>query len=123
MFSGAGVFADGVMIAIIIRDVIYLRADAQTVSAFEAAGTAPFSYGTKEGERRIGGLWRMPDALYDDADELARWARDALAAAQRAALRKRGKAGRRSPAKPVKTRSAATRSKPGKRPSAQTRSE
>ena len=32
--------------------------------------------------------WRMPDRLYDDPDELASWARDALGAAQRAAARK-----------------------------------
>jgi DNA transformation protein len=29
--------------------------------------------------------WRAPDRLYDDPDELARWARDALAAAHRSA--------------------------------------
>jgi DNA transformation protein len=27
--------------------------------------------------------WRMPDRLYDDPDELARWAQAALAAARR----------------------------------------
>jgi DNA transformation protein len=30
--------------------------------------------------------WRLPDRLLDDPEELARWARAALAAAQRAAL-------------------------------------
>jgi DNA transformation protein len=29
--------------------------------------------------------WRAPDRLYVDPDELAAWARDALAAAQRSA--------------------------------------
>jgi DNA transformation protein len=31
---------------------------------------------------------RMPDRLYDDPDELAAWARDALAAARRGRKRK-----------------------------------
>ena len=32
--------------------------------------------------------WRLPDRLYDDPDELARWARQALAVAQRKATAK-----------------------------------
>src|SRR5919206_330701 len=40
------------------------------------------------GEDKLTSYWRMPDRLYDDPDELARWARDANAAAQRAAARK-----------------------------------
>ena len=41
MFSGAGVFAEGVIIALVIRDVIYLKADANTSQAFlrEGSGT------------------------------------------------------------------------------------
>ena len=42
--------------------------------------------------------WQLPARLFDDSEELADWARAALAAAQRAALRKRPKA--RKAAKP-----------------------
>ena len=88
MFGGAGIFADGIMIAIVADGVIYLKADEATVPAFEAEGLAPFTYQAKGGTRAVMSYWRMPDRLYDDPDELARWARDALGAARRAATRK-----------------------------------
>jgi DNA transformation protein len=88
MFGGVGVFVDGLMIAIVTRgDVIYLKADADTIPSFETEGLAPFSYATKNGEHKLTSYWRMPDRLYDDPEELARWARDAHAAALRKAAR------------------------------------
>ena len=88
MFSGAGVFAEGVIIALVIRDVIYLKADTTTHQAFQQEGSAPFSYMAKGQKRVIGSFWRMPERLYDDPDELAVWAEQALAVAQRAAADK-----------------------------------
>ena len=38
MFGGAGVFADGLMIALISDGVIHLKADQQTIPAFEREG-------------------------------------------------------------------------------------
>jgi DNA transformation protein len=76
------------MFALIARDTLYLKADPQTVAAFETEGQGPFTYaakGAKGGKRSIMSYWRAPDRLYDDPDELAVWARDALAAAHRAA--------------------------------------
>jgi len=74
MFGGMGVFADGVMIALVSRGAIYLKADAETIPVFEQEGQAPFSYATKNGEHTLTSYWRMPDRLYDDGEELARWA-------------------------------------------------
>jgi len=92
MFGGAGVFADGMMIALVSREVVYLKADAETIPAFDREGLMPFSYGTKVGERVITSYWRMPDRLYDDADELAEWARASLGVARRKAARTSGPA-------------------------------
>ena len=89
MFGGAGVFADGMMIALVSDGVIHLKADAQTIPAFEREGQGPFTYATKHGRRSLTSYWRMPDRLYDEPDELARWAHDAFAAARRAAIRSR----------------------------------
>ncbi|MBX9827636.1 MAG: TfoX/Sxy family protein [Xanthobacteraceae bacterium] len=95
MFSGAGVFADGLMIALVVDGVIYLKADAEIVPRFEGEGLPPFSYKTNEGRRTLMSYWRMPERLYDDPDELADWARQSMAAAQRSAATKR----RRPPVK------------------------
>jgi len=89
MFGGAGVFVGDRMIALVSREVIYLKADAETIPAFEQEGLAPFSYATRNGEQKLTSYWRMPDRLYDDPEELARWARAAHEAALRAADKKR----------------------------------
>ncbi len=88
MFGGAGVYADGVMFGLVSGGEIYLKTDAESVAAFEREGCGPFEYGTKKGRRAVMSYWRLPDRLYDDPDELARWARQALAVAQRKAIAK-----------------------------------
>jgi DNA transformation protein len=84
MFSGFGIYADGVMFALAARDVVYLKADDASAAAFAREGQGPFTYEATGGKRVIMSYWRLPDRLYDDPDELADWARIALAAAQRA---------------------------------------
>lgn len=106
MFGGAGVFVDGLMIALIARDVIYLKADGQTIPAFEAEGLGAFSYATKNGEHTLTSYWRVPERLYDEPEELARWARAAHAVALRARLkpRKAGSTGRSAKKKTARRR-------------------
>jgi DNA transformation protein len=82
MFSGAGVYADGVIFALVLRDVLYLTADEQSAPRFEAEGCARFDYTRKSGRRGHLPYWRLPDRLYDDPTELADWARQALAVAR-----------------------------------------
>jgi DNA transformation protein len=94
MFGGAGVFVDERMIALVSRAAIYLKADAETIPAFSRENLAPFSYATRNGEHKLTSYWRMPDRLYDDPGELARWARAAHAAALRAASRSKPKPGK-----------------------------
>jgi DNA transformation protein len=89
MFSGAGLFVDGLMIAIVADGVIYLKASSAGTEAFAREGCAPFRYGTKNGEHVLTSYWRMPERLYDDPDDLAQWARAALAVAQAAQAAKR----------------------------------
>jgi DNA transformation protein and related proteins len=87
MFGGAGLFADGVMFGLVSGGQIYLKADATTVTWFEQC-CRPFEYSTKHGKRALTSYWRLPDRLYDDADELAQWARHALEAAYEVAAAK-----------------------------------
>ena len=84
MFSGSGVFADELMIALVVDGVIYLKADDSLVPLFEREGQTPFSYKTRDGRRTLNSYWRMPERLYDEPDELAEWARRSLQAARRA---------------------------------------
>ena len=84
MFGGAGIYADGTMFALVADGVIYLKVDEVNTPAFERENLPPFTYATKDGKRVVTSYRRMPDRLYDDPEELATWARDALAAARRA---------------------------------------
>ena len=92
MFGGFGIYAEATMFALAHEALIYLKADGDTVAAFAREGQGPFTYSARNGKRAVMSYWRMPDRLYDDPDELARWAREALAAAHRSG---RAKAKRR----------------------------
>jgi len=88
MFSGAGIYFDGIMFALLADGVIYLKADEQNAARFDRERLDPFSYATKSGKRSVMSYRRMPDRLYDDPEELSAWAGDALAAARRRRKRK-----------------------------------
>ncbi len=86
-------------------------------AAFEAEGCGPFGYDTKHGRRVLTSYWRLPERLYDEPEELARWARLALGvarakAAARAALRKPSKAKPKTAAKPAVKKIAKRAAKP-----------
>ena len=91
MFSGFGISADGTNFALALRAGLYFRADEQTIPQFEAEGSAPFQYQTKARTVTVNSYWQLPARLFDDPEELSGWTRAALAAAQRAASRKRPK--------------------------------
>jgi len=92
MFSGFGISVDGVNFAMSLRSGLFFRADAQTIPRFQAEGSKPFQYQTSKRSVTVASYWQLPARLFDDPDELAEWARAALGAAQRAALKKRPKA-------------------------------
>ena len=92
MFSGFGISADGTNFALELRGGLYLRADEHSIPRFEMEGAKPFQYQTRTKTVTVGSYWQLPERLYDDPQELTAWARAALVAAQRAALRKAPKA-------------------------------
>jgi len=94
MFSGYGVSVDGITFALVLRGAIFLKVDALTVPRFEAEGVKPFQYESRSRGRTVtvASYWQMPDRLYDDPEELAEWARLALAAAERGAAAKQARA-------------------------------
>jgi len=99
MFSGFGISADGVNFALSLRAGLYFRADEATIPRFEAEGSKPFQYQTSKRSVTVASYWQLPARLFDDTEELGEWARAALGAAQRAALKKRPKAGKKMTAK------------------------
>src|ERR1700683_4775172 len=113
MFSGFGISVDGVTFAMALRAGLHFRADEQTIPQFEAEGSKPFQYRTSTRTVTVGSYWQLPARLFDDPEELADWARAALAAAQRAAVKKRPKprkaAAKNKPDKAADTQNSASR--------------
>jgi DNA transformation protein and related proteins len=95
MFSGAAVYCDGVILALILRDTLHFKVDEANRAAYEAEGMTPFTYEARGRTRQIGAYWRVPERLFDEPDEMAEWARAALAAGRRAAVDKKPKKRRR----------------------------
>src|SRR6266700_3149295 len=89
MFSGFGISADGTNFALALRSGLYFRADEQTIAQFEAEGSKPFQYQIRSKTVTVNSYWELPARLFDDPEELSDWAKAALGAAQRAAIRKR----------------------------------
>src|SRR5271170_1897669 len=111
MFSGFGISVDGTNSALALRAGLYFRADEQTIQQFQAEGSKPFQYQQRSTAKvvTVNSYWELPARLFDDQEELAGWAKAALAAAQRAGLRKRP----RTPRSVKKVKAKA----PGRRPS------
>jgi DNA transformation protein and related proteins len=75
------------MFALIFDGAIYLKVDEASIPDFKREGSRPFVYSRAKSKGRIGraslSYWRLPERLYDDPDELAVWAGQAFAIAER----------------------------------------
>ena len=114
MFSGFGISADGVNFALALRAGLYFRADEETIPQFKAEGSSPFQYQTRDKTVTVGSYWQLPARLFDDPEDLTDWARSALAAAHRAAARKRPKAGKAVTKAPKSAKGKTGRAAPGR---------
>src|ERR1051325_10608818 len=88
MFSGFGLYADDVCFGIFLRGEFYLKVDDSTIPRFMAEGSEPFTYSTRKKTVTVNSWWRMPARLYDEPEELADWAREAVSVAARIRLKK-----------------------------------
>lgn len=98
MFSGYGIVADGVNFAMSLRAGLIFRVDDLTVGRYEAEGLKPFQYQTRNKTVTVKSYRHLPERLYDDPEELAVWAREAVGAAKRAKSAKKSKVRKRETA-------------------------
>ena len=83
MFSGKGVYFQGVIIAIVFDDELRLKADLISAPEFEAAGSTQWAYEGRRGKVMMP-YWSIPNEALDDPDSMARWVRLAFDAGLRA---------------------------------------
>lgn len=87
MFGGHGIYCDGLFIAIVSDNILYLKADAETRDEFERAECEIFSY-LRQGKAAQLNFYRAPEDALDAPHLMAPWGRKALAAALRARVAK-----------------------------------
>jgi DNA transformation protein len=99
MFGGHGLYLDGLMVALVAGDQLYMKVDAQTLPHWQAAGGRPFTYETKRAgqpRREVMSYWTPPDAAMESRALMRPWARLALEAALRTRAAKKPSAPRRA---------------------------
>lgn len=82
MFGGAGVQVDGHMIAIVVDETLWLKADDGNRAEFEVLELPRFHY-QRLGKTVAMNFYQPPEEALESPPELLRWARSALAAALR----------------------------------------
>ena len=88
MFGSTGLFAEGLMFAIVEDETLFLKVDEESRERFEAAGLEPFRY-RREGVEVALGYWTAPAEILEDDAILAHWIGEALGAARRSNAGKR----------------------------------
>jgi len=87
MFGGFGISTDGLSIAWLLDlgqgDTLYLKADNDTRSLYEAAGCKRFAYTAKGVEKTVN-YYSAPEDAMESPQLMAPWARQALACALKA---------------------------------------
>jgi len=111
MFGGHGFYVDELFIALVAAERLYLKVDALTRPAFEAAGCAPFVYDAAGGKSVALGYFSAPEDAMESPPLMQPWARHALAAALRA---RAAKPAARRPARKATPRKGSAKTAPKK---------
>jgi DNA transformation protein and related proteins len=107
MFGGHALYIDGLCMALIIQDTLYLKVDDTHRALFERAGCKPFTYTTKKMDIHSLGYCTAPDEAMESPAEMLPWARRALAAAVAARAKAAAKPmAKKAPAKPAAKKAA-----------------
>jgi DNA transformation protein len=90
MFGGYGIYHHNLIFGISVDDVLYLKTDDVSISAFMAAGCTPFAY-EKKGEFTQTSYYTIPAESFDDPEAARKWATLAFEASVRVNARKKQK--------------------------------
>lgn len=99
MFGGYGLYFnslqhDSIMFALVADDVLYFKTDKDSLADFTARKLEAFKY-QRNGKQYSMSYNEAPGEVLDDPDEMTRWAKKAIDAAQRCAAKRRAAKKRR----------------------------
>jgi len=118
MFGGHALYVDGLCMALIIQDTLYLKVGDDSRSLFERAGCKPFTYTAKNQDIHSLGYYTAPDEAMESPAEMLPWARRGLAAA--VAARAKAPPKKKAAAKKVAAKKAPARKVVAKKVAART---
>ena len=118
MFGDHALYIDGLCMALIIQDTLYLKTDDASRALFERSGCQPFTYTAKNKEIHSLGYYTAPDEAMESPAEMTPWARRALAAA--VAARAKAPARKKPAAAKAPTRRPAAKKAPASKVAAKT---
>ena len=73
MFGGHGFFLDGHMFALVVHNILYLKADNESKQMFLSQGLQPFTYRRKGREISIS-YYEAPEGVLEDEEKMKNWA-------------------------------------------------
>ncbi len=88
LFSGKGIYHNGLIVGAAMDGEILLKSDAETDAEFAAAGATRWVYQYPDGRTIKMPYWTMPADALDDIDERALWVRRSYAVARRSEVDK-----------------------------------
>ena len=83
LFGGQRIYADGTIVALVLRGQLYFKGDDEVGGLYEKAGAVRWRYARKDGRPASIPYWTAPDAIFDDPDEAELWCSVALEASRR----------------------------------------
>ncbi len=86
MFGGYGIYRDGIIFAIVVKDKLYFKADDTNRPRFIEKGLGRFTY-LRKGKECAMSYYLAPAEALEDSEILCNWARDAFDAALRSRSR------------------------------------
>jgi DNA transformation protein len=107
MFGGHALYVDGLCMALIIQDTLYLKVDDAHRALFEHAGCRPFTYTGKNEAVHSLSYYTAPEEAMESPAGMAPWARRGLAAAVAARAKAPAAKKKVAPAGKVASRKAA----------------
>lgn len=86
MFGGHCLYCNGTVFALVARNALYLKADAESAPLFQARALQQFY--PFEDPTQLMNYFQPPPEFFEDPDALVHWGRLAIQAGQRGATRK-----------------------------------
>ena len=89
MFGGYGIYHEGIMFALVEKNILYLKADETTKKLFQSQGLTPFQYARAGNVVKLS-YYQAPEEVFDDRGKAAVWAQRAYEVALKQKDKKRG---------------------------------